>query len=134
MVTGWPLGRDCSKLSRTVKSCWLRDAGICLPLSSTTRETLSALLSSKAADMTLSSSGVKRTVALAEMDCVLGETSASMVYCSTSMRERRSWAIPKHAPANRRAIVAHASACSVDTRVDALRCWEPVDTSVDAAR
>src|ERR1039457_2617382 len=38
----------------------------------------------------LSSSGTKRTVALAARDCALGETSASMVYCCTSMRERRS--------------------------------------------
>src|ERR1017187_207953 len=92
MVTGWPLTRGCSKLRRTLKSCWLRDAGICLPLSSTTRDTVSALFSSKAAEVMLSSSGTKRTVALAARDCALGETSASMVYCCTSMRERRSCA------------------------------------------
>src|ERR1035437_3352106 len=92
MVTAWPLTSGCSKLRRTVKSCWLRDAGICLPLSSTTRDTLSALLSSKAAEVMLSSNGRKRTLVLAVRDCAAGETSASMVYCSTSMRERRSCA------------------------------------------
>src|SRR6266568_3238857 len=90
MVTGWPLTSGWSKLRRTVKSCWLREAGICLPLSSTTRDTLSALFNSKAAEVMLSSSGTKRTLTLAERDCVFGETSASIVYCSTSMRERRS--------------------------------------------
>src|ERR1017187_9529843 len=98
MVTGWPLTRGCSKLRRTLKSCWLRDAGICLPLSSTTRDTLSALFSSKLAEVMLSSSGTKRTVALAARDCALGETSASMVYCCTSMRERRSCAQAAEAP------------------------------------
>src|ERR1017187_10683881 len=98
MVTGWPLTRGCSKLRRTLKSCWLRDAGICLPLSSTTRDTVSALFSSKAAEVMLSSSGTKRTVALAVRDCALGEISASMVYCCTSMRERRSCAQPAEAP------------------------------------
>src|ERR1035437_1222094 len=92
MVTAWPLTSGCSKLRRTVKSCWLRDAGICLPLSSTTRDTLSALFSSKAAEVMLSSNGRKRTLVLAVRDCAAGETSASMVYCSTSMRERRSCA------------------------------------------
>src|SRR5450759_2290471 len=101
MVTAWPLTSGCSKLRRTVKSCWLRDAGICLPLSSTTRDTLSALLSSKAADVMLSSSGTKRTLALAVRDCAAGETSASMVYCSTSMRERRSCDQPAEAPSAR---------------------------------
>ena len=60
-VSGLPLGSGWSKLSRTVKSCWLREAGICLPLSSTTFETLSALFSSKVAELILSSSGMKRT-------------------------------------------------------------------------
>src|SRR5450759_5239652 len=92
MVTAWPLTSGCSKLRRTVKSCWLRDAGICLPLSSTTRDTLSALFNSKAAEVMLSSKGKKRTLVLAVRDCAAGETSASMVYCSTSMRERRSCA------------------------------------------
>src|SRR5450432_1732818 len=100
MVTGWPFGSGCSKLSRTVKSCWLRDAGICRPLSSNTFETLSALLSSNEAEVMLSSTGTKRTATLALTDCVLGETSASTVYRSTSMRERRSWACPAAAPAN----------------------------------
>src|SRR6185295_11472034 len=55
---------------------------------------LSALFSSNEALVTLSSNGMNRTLAFADMDCVLGEISASMVYCSTSMREvlRRSWA------------------------------------------
>src|ERR1035437_480702 len=101
MVTAWPLTSGCSKLRRTVKSCWLRDAGICLPWSSTTRDTLSALFSSKAAEVMLSSSGTKRTLALAVRDCAAGETSASMVYCSTSMRERRSCAQAAEAPSAR---------------------------------
>ena len=101
MVTGWPLTSGWSKLRRTVKSCWLRDAGICLPLSSTTRDTFSALLSSKAAEVMLSSSGMKRTLALAVRDWVAGETSASIVYCSTSMRERRSCAQAAEAPSAR---------------------------------
>src|ERR1039457_6971776 len=46
----------------------------------------------------LSSSGTKRTVALAARDCALGETSASMVYCCTSMRVRRSCAQAAEAP------------------------------------
>src|ERR1035437_2833391 len=92
MVTGWPLGSGCSKLSRTVESCWLREAGIFLSWASSTRETLSALFRSNAAEATLSSSGVNRTTAFTAMDCVLGEISASMVYCSTSIRERRSCA------------------------------------------
>src|ERR1035438_5777469 len=92
MVTAWPFTRGCSKLRRTLKSCWLRDAGICLPVSSTTRDTLSALFSSKTTEVILSSSGTKRTLALAVRDCAAGETSASMVYCCTSMRERRSCA------------------------------------------
>src|ERR1019366_561682 len=92
MVTGWPLRSGCSKLSRTVESCWLREAGRCLPWESSTRETLSAWFRSNAAEVTLSSSGVNRTTAFTAMDCVLGEISASMVYCSTSMRERRSCA------------------------------------------
>src|ERR1019366_3379128 len=101
MVTAWPLTSGCSKLRRTVKSCWLRDAGICLPAASTTRDTLSALLSSKAAEVMLSSRGVKRTVALAVRVWAAGETSASMVYCSTSMRERRSCARAAEAPSAR---------------------------------
>src|ERR1039457_3231317 len=84
MVTAWPLTSGCSKLRRTEKSCWLQEAGICLPAPSTTRETLSALCSSKAA-----------------RDCAAGETSASMVYCSTSMRERRSCAQAAEAPSAR---------------------------------
>src|ERR1035437_11026308 len=101
MVTAWPLTSGCSKLRRTVKSCWLRDGGICLPLSSTTRDTLSALFSSKAAEVMLSSNGTKRTLVLAVRDCAAGETSASMVYCSTSMRERRSCAQAAEAPSAR---------------------------------
>src|ERR1035441_10179596 len=92
MATGWPLGSGCSKLRRTVESCWLREAGICLSWESSTRETLSALLRSNAAELMLSSSGVNRTTAFTAMDPVAGEISASMVYCSTSMRERRSCA------------------------------------------
>src|ERR1017187_5630477 len=46
----------------------------------------------------LSSSGTKRTVALAARDCALGEISASMVYCCTSMRVRRSCAQAALAP------------------------------------
>src|SRR5271157_6221689 len=90
MATGWPLGSGCSKLRRTVESCWLREAGICLSWASSTRETLRALLRSNAAELMLSSSGVNRTTAFTAMDPVAGEISASMVYCSTSMRERRS--------------------------------------------
>src|ERR1035438_5489592 len=101
MVTAWPLTSGCSKLRRTVKSCWLREAGICLPAPSTTRDTLSALFSSKAAEVMLSSRGVKRTVALAVRVWAAGETSASMVYCSTSMRERRSCARAADAPSAR---------------------------------
>src|ERR1039458_6120511 len=101
MVTAWPLTSGCSKLRRTVKSCWLREAGICLPAPSTTRDTLSALFSSKAAEVMLSSKGMKRTLALAARDCAAGETSASMVYCSTSMRERRSCARAAEAPSAR---------------------------------
>src|ERR1017187_7527870 len=113
MVTAWPLTRGCSKLRRTLKSCWLRDAGICLPVSSTTRDTLSALFSSKTTEVILSSSGTKRTLALAARDCAPGETSASMVYCCTSMRERRSCcAQPAVAP--RATVRTKASVCLRD--------------------
>src|SRR5664279_1765999 len=116
MVMGWPLGSGCSKLRRTVKSCWLREAGICLPAPSTTRDTLSALFSSKAAEVMLSSKGMKRTLALAVRDCAAGETSASMVYCSTWMRERRSCAQAAEAPrarARTRASVRLRNMCDV---------------------
>src|ERR1019366_1368436 len=55
----------------------------------------------KAAVVMLSSSGTKRTLALAVRDCDAGETSASMVYSSTSMRERRSCAQAAEAPTAR---------------------------------
>ena len=80
MVTGWPFGSGWSKLTRSVKSCWLREVGICLPLSSTTRDTLSALFSSKVAEVIPSSTGLNRMVALAASIWVLGVISASMVY------------------------------------------------------
>src|SRR4249920_1522314 len=102
MLAGWPLTSGWSKFRRTVKSCWLRDAWICLPLSSTTRDTFSALLSSKEAEVMFSSSGTKRRLALAVRDWVAGETSASIVYNSTWMRERRSaCAQAKEAPSAR---------------------------------
>src|ERR1035438_9194511 len=61
--------------------------GICLPPASTTRDTLSALFNSKVAEVTPSPTGRKRTLVLAANVEVLGVTSASMVYCSTSMVE-----------------------------------------------
>src|SRR5271157_2629862 len=101
MAAGWPFTSGWSKLSRTVKSCALRDACICFPLSSITRDTLSALLSSKGSAEMLSSTGMKRTVTLAAREDVLGETSASMSYSCTSMRERLGGcARQARAPAN----------------------------------
>jgi len=70
------LASGSGRLTRTVKSWVFRENCTSRPLPSTTFETVSALFSSKTGVVTLSSSGAKRTSAVAVSDCVRGLISA----------------------------------------------------------